>query len=246
MNRIIIFLSLLCATLSASAQISGGTITQTNPPGNQVITSGALGSAGITPSQQTRVDAWTGTMQTKNEIYIEQTGGQNNSTTITQNGPKNKIDFTLNGNGNIVDNEQLGSNYMKIEIPGWGNNITTSQSNNILTNYSETKIQGNGNTVNHQQTGPGNHILFSTLAGDINNVTTTQSGAAGHYAESKLIGNWNTVKIEQSGNTQNKASIDLTNSGGAANLDIQQTGGKSFSIIQNCTNPAGCTTVVRQ
>jgi hypothetical protein len=227
--------------------VEGGTITQTNGPNNQTITSGGSSSAGFVGTQQTRVNTWTNlTQQRNNELYIEQTYGTNNQVSITQSGQKNRIDFTMGGNNNIVNNTQTGSNYLKEEIPGWGNNITINQSNVNLTNYAETKIQGNGNTVNHTQTGPGNHILFNTVTGDINTVNTTQTGAAGHYAETKLTGNWNSVTVNQSGNTANKANIDLTNAGGPASLDLQQTGGKNFTIIQSCTNPAGCTTTIRQ
>lgn len=227
--------------------VEGGTITQTNAPSSQVITSGGSSTAGYTGTQQTRVNTWTGGSQSYNNmLYIDQTGGTNNNVTITQSGVKNKIDFTLNGNNNVVNNTQTGSNYLKEEIPGWGNNITINQSNTTLTNYTETKIQGNGNTVNHTQTGPGNHILFNTSTGDINTINVTQSGNAGHYAETKLTGNFNNVKLEQTGNVANKANIEVTNNGGAASVDVQQSGGKSFTIIQGCSNPAGCTTVVRQ
>lgn len=231
----------------AGPTVAGGTITQTNAPNTQVIVSGGSGPTGPTQSQQTRIDTWTGSSGSYNNlIYIEQTYGNNNTVNITQEGVKNRIDFTLGGNGNSVTNNQTGSNYLKIEVPGWGNAITTNQINLSNTNYTETKIQGNGNTVNHTQTGNGNHILFSTVTGDINTVNTTQAGNAGHYAESKLTGNWNTVKIEQTGNTANRARIDLTNAGGPASVDLQQSGGKTFGITQSCTNPAGCTTVVRQ
>lgn len=224
-----------------------GTLTQTNATGTEVITSGSTSTAGITSTQQPKVDTWTNSSQSYNNIlYIEQTYGSNNQVTITQSGVKNRIDFTLNGNGNVVNTTQTGSNYLKEEIPGWGNNVTINQSNTALTNYAETKIQGNGNTVNHTQTGPGNHILFSSSAGDINTVNVSQSGNAGHYAETKLTGNWNNVKVEQFGNTANKANIDVTNAGGPATVDLQQTGGRSFTIIQSCTNPAGCSTTVRQ
>lgn len=227
--------------------VEGGTITQNNAPSNQVITSGGSSTAGFTGTQQTRVNTWTGNNQSYNNVlYIEQTYGANNDVTITQSGQKNRIDFTLNGNGNVVNSSQTGSNYLKEEIPGWGNNITTTQSNTSLTNYAETKIQGNGNTVNHTQTGPGNHILFSTNAGDVNTINVSQSGNAGHYAETKLTGNFNNVKVDQSGNTTNKANVDVTNAGGAATVDLQQTGGKNFTIIQSCVNPAGCSTTVRQ
>lgn len=224
-----------------------GTLTQTNNPTTDVITSGADSTAGFTGTQQARVNAWTGSTQAKNNVlYIEQTYGANNQVTITQSGVKNRIDFKLDGNSNVANTTQTGSNYLKEEIPGWGNNVTINQSNTTLTNYAETKIQGNGNTVNHQQVGPGNHILFSSSAGDINTINSSQSGNVGHYLEVKMTGNWNNVTSTQSGNTANKANIDLTNAGGAASVDLQQTGGKNFTIIQSCVNPAGCSTTVRQ
>lgn len=234
-------------TTQPAAPAFDGTITQVNNPTSDVITSGSTGTAGFTGTQQTRVDAWTNSTQSKNNVlYITQTYGANNDITITQSGVKNRIDFTLDGNGNVANTTQTGSNYLKEEIPGWGNNITINQSNTTLTNYAETKIQGNGNTVNHIQTGPGNHILFSSSAGDINTINSTQTGNAGHYLEVKMSGNFNSVVSNQTGNTTNKANIDLTNAGGAASVDLGQTGGKNFTIIQSCANPAGCTTTVRQ
>lgn len=227
--------------------VDGGTIATSNWSGSEVITSGGSSSAGITATQQSRVDVWTSNSQSYNNVlYINQVYGTDNNVTITQQGVKNRIDLNLEGNGNQVQNTQTGSNYLKEAIPGWGNNVIINQTNTTLTNYTETKIQGNGNSVNHTQTGPGNHLLFNTITGDINTVNTTQTGNAGHYAETKLTGNWNNVKVDQSGNTANKANIDVTNSGGAATVDLQQTGGKNFTIIQNCLNPAGCGTVIRQ
>jgi hypothetical protein len=224
-----------------------GTITQGNPPANQIIGSG---SSYVAPSdassKQDRVNTWNnGTQAYNNMLYIDQVG-QSNTITVTQSGTKNKIDMTVNGNGNNVTDTQTGSNYLRIDVPGWGNVITTTQTNTSGSNYAETKIQGNGNTVNHTQTGAGNQILFSKITGDINTVNTSQTGQGGHVADITLTGNWNSVNATQSGNTANKANIDLTNAGGPASLDIQQSGGKSFTIIQGCANPAGCTTVVRQ
>ncbi len=232
---------------SSDSYVYYGTINQTNAPGDQIVTSGPGSTAGYTGTQQTRVNTWTNGAATRNnELYIDQTYGSNNNVNITQQGQRNRIDFTLSGNGNVATTTQTGSNYLKEEIPGWGNNVIINQSNTTLTNYAETKIQGNGNTVNHTQTGPGNHVLFSTSAGDINTINTTQTGNAGHYLEVKMTGNWNSVVSNQSGSTTNKANIDLTNAGGPASLDLGQTGGKNFTIIQSCVNPAGCSTVVRQ
>jgi len=232
---------------SSNSYVYYGTASQTNAPANQTIVSGPYGPTGPTASQQTRIDTWINHSSSyNNEIYIDQTYGSNNSVTIVQDGYNNRIDFTLSGNGNAVSNTQTGSNYLKIDVPGWGNNIVTNQTNTVGTNYAETKIQGNGNTVNHTQQGNANQMLFSTITGDINTVNTTQTGAGAHYAETKLIGNFHNVKVDQSGSTANKATVDVTNAGGAANVDIQQSGGKSFGIIQSCANPAGCSTVIRQ
>lgn len=224
-----------------------GTINQTNAPNDQTVRSGNYYIAPADASdKQVRVNAWiNSSQQYSNVLYIDQVGNDN-VVSITQTGFKNRIDMTVSGNGNQITNTQTGSNYLKIDVPGWGNNITTTQSNIASTNYVETKIQGNGNTVNHQQSGNGNQILFSKIAGDINTVNATQSGSAGHVADVTLSGNFNNATIDQSGNTANKANINLTNAGGPASVDLQQTGGKSFTIIQGCSNPAGCTTTVRQ
>ena len=226
-----------------------GTINQTNAPGDQIVRSANyyIGPADAT-DKQNRVLNWRNSTQTyNNELYIEQTYGTNNTVNITQTGDKNKIDFTLGGNNNSINNTQTGSNYLKQEVPGWGNNITTNQSNTTGgSNYAETKLQGNGNTSNHTQSGIGSHILFTKATGDINTITTTQTGSAGHFADITLTGNHNSALLNQSGSSQNNAHINLTNSGGAASVDLQQTGGNNFTIIQNCTNPAGCSTTVRQ
>lgn len=228
--------------------VEGGTITQTNSPGTETITSGGSSTAGISASQQTRVTTWININQSyNNELYITQTYGSNNNFTITQDGTKNKMEVTVGGNGNVSNVTQTGRNYLKQEVPGWGNNITINQSNITGgSNYAETKIQGNGNTVSHQQSGVGSHILFTVSAGDINTITTTQSGAVGHKLDVKMTGNWNSVISSQTGDTQNKANVDLTNAGGGATVDIQQTGAKNFTIIQSCANPNGCSTVIRQ
>lgn len=226
-----------------------GTINQTNAPGDQIVRSGNyyIGPSDAT-DKQNRVLNWRNSAQTyNNELYIEQTYGTNNYVSITQTGDKNKIDFVMGGNNNSINNTQTGRNYLKEEVPGWGNNITTNQSNTTGgSNYAETKLQGNGNTANHTQTGTGNHILFTKATGDINTITATQTGSAGHFADITLTGNHNSALVTQSGSSQNNAHINLTNSGGAASVDLQQTGGNNFTIIQNCVNPAGCSTTVRQ
>ena len=230
---------------ASGPSVEGGTITQSNASTSQTLGSGSTYIAPTDSSdKQTRINDWNnGSQAHNNELYIDQIGNSN-SVTITQTGTRNKIDMTISGNGNGINLEQTGSNYLKIDVPGWGNAITTTQSNVSGLNYAETKIQGNGNTVNHTQTG--NHILFSKITGDINTVTATQAGSAGHTADVTLTGNFNSALVDQWGNTANKANINLSNVGGAASVDVQQSGGKSFTIIQGCANAAGCTTTIRQ
>lgn len=252
MKLIVILLVLLYGIAQAQPTVTGGTITQSNAPGNQTVTSGASYVNPITATQQTRINNWAngvgGIATYNNTVYIDQIAGDNNTVTITQTGTKNRIDMTLNGLGsNNINNNQIGSNYLLNTVTGQFNQVTTNQTQSVGTNYAETIIQGNSNIINHTQTSNNNRILFANISGNNNSVTTTQSGGGQHELTVKLMGNGHTVLVDQSGAAgANKALIDLTNSGGPASVDLQQSGGKTFGIIQSCMNPAGCTTVVRQ
>ena len=228
--------------------VEGGTITQTNAPTNQTITSGGGSSAGPTTEQQTRYNTWNnGTQAPDNYLYIEQVGGNYNTVNITQSGTKNTMYLGINGNSNSINSTQTGQNYLNSLVQGNTNTVTSLQTNTSGTNYQETKIMsGNTNTINVSQKDNGNNLMFNTITGSNNSISAVQEGGGNHYLENKLIGNGNSVLANQSGATGNKANIELTNAGGPASIDLQQSGGKSFTIIQGCANPAGCTTVVRQ
>jgi hypothetical protein len=223
-------------------------ITQTNAPANQTITSGIGSSAGPSNEQQTRYNSWNnGTQASDNYLYIEQVGGNYNTVDITQSGTKNTMYLGINGNSNTVNATQTGQNYLNALVQGSTNAVTSLQTNTSGTHYQETKIMtGNNNTINVVQKDNGNSLMFNTVTGSNNSITAVQEGAGNHYLENKLTGNGNSVTANQFGSTGNKANIDLTNAGGPASIDLQQSGGKSFTIIQGCANPAGCTTVVRQ
>jgi hypothetical protein len=235
-------------TAASGPTIEGGTITQTNAPSNQTITSGGSSSAGPTTAQTTRYNAWNnGVQATDNYLYIEQVSGNYNTVNITQSGVKNTIDLGINGGSNTVNATQTGANYLNALVQGGTNAVTSLQTNTSGTHYQETKIMsGNNNTINVTQKDNGNSLMFNTITGNSNTITAVQEGAGNHYLENKLTGNGNSVLANQSGSTANKANIDLTNAGGAASVDLQQSGGKNFTIIQSCTNPAGCSTVIRQ
>jgi hypothetical protein len=232
--------------------ITGGTITQTNSPGTEVITSGSSSTAGPSNAQTTSQTNWStnaNPSNVNNYLYIDQVSGNYNSVTITQSGSKNTMYLGLNGSSNTVSADQTGTNYLNGLVQGTQNQLTSSQSNTAGSNYQETKIMSNtytGNTINATQIGNGNNLMFNTINGSNNTITASQSGSGNHYLENKLTGNGNTVLSSQTGSTGNNANVDLTNAGGPASLDLQQSGGKNFTIIQSCTNPAGCTTVIRQ
>ena len=235
-------------TAANGPTVEGGTITQTSAPANQTITSGGSSSAGPTLDQLTRYNAWNNGIQaTDNYLYIEQVGGNYNTVNITQSGVKNTMDLGITGSSNTVNATQTGANYLNALVQGNTNAVTSLQTNTSGTHYQETKIMtGNNNTINVTQKDNGNSLMFNTITGSNNSISAVQEGAGNHYLENKLTGNGNSVLANQSGSTANKANIDLTNAGGAASVDLQQTGGKSFTIIQSCTNPAGCSTVIRQ
>lgn len=228
--------------------IEGGTITQTNAPTTQIISSGGSSSAGPTTEQQTRYNTWNnGTQSVNNYLYIEQVGGAYNTVNITQSGTKNTMYLGVNGSSNTIDATQTGQNYLNALVQGNTNSVTSLQTNTAGSNYQETKIMsGSNNTIQVSQKDNGNNLMFNTVTGNNNTITAVQEGGGNHYLENKLTGNGNTVLASQFGATGNKANIDLTNAGGAASVDLQQSGGKSFTLIQGCTNPAGCTTVIRQ
>ena len=228
--------------------IEGGTIDLQNGTGTETITSGGSSSAGPTTEQQTRYNTWNnGSQASDNYLYIEQVSGDYNIVNVTQSGTKNTMSLGINGGSNTINAEQTGQNYLNALVQGSSNTVTSLQTNTAGSNYQETKIMsGNNNTINVSQKDNGNNLMFNTITGSNNSISAVQEGGGNHYLENKLTGNGNSVLANQSGATANKANIDLTNAGGAASVDLQQSGGKSFTIIQSCTNPAGCSTVIRQ
>jgi hypothetical protein len=266
-----------------------GTLTQTNNPPTQTITSGGGSSTGVTTNQQTRVDNWQNKTLgsgnginldvngSNNTLYIEQVGNKNsvsgigqaaaqvqgsyNSVTVkqgTNSTGQNEINLRVIGNSNTLDLSQARDNtgavtgtnghYQAVDINGYQNTLTTQQSNTggVGGHYQETTINGNQNSVTKRQTDNGNKVMFTTVTGNNNTVDAVQKGTGQHQLTTSLTGNGNSALVVQDGAQQNRANIDLTNAGGPATLDLQQSGGKNFTIQQMCGNPAGCTTTVRQ
>ena len=227
--------------------VVGGTITQTNAPSNQTIQSGGtyVNNSSRT-AQQTRINTWVNSVAPySNSVHVDQIGGDNNNVTINVTGTKNRVELTLDGPGtNTIGITQVGSNYLTADVNGYQNNLTSGQTNTIGTNYNETTINGNNNTVNYTQ---GNsQLLFGTVSGNNNTLVTSQTGTGQHYLDVRMTGNGHNVNVNQFGSAANNARIDVTNAGGAATVDLEQSGGKSFTLIQSCAISSGCNTTVRQ
>jgi len=219
-----------------------------------------VGSNNITTITQTgNYNKITGTTQQTATI-----AGDSNTTTIRQNSGtgKNLIDLNVTGTGSntlnlnqgyltdgTLSGNQLGGNYLKMDVQGNNNTVTTQQNRDVGTvgNYMEHSIIGNFNSITSTQSGD-NKLLFNSISGNYNTVNTTQSGTgAQHFIDLTLTGPGNTATVNQSGNTQNKATIVINNIGGPAGVNLTQTGGQTYNITTNCVTLGGCgTTTVNQ
>ena len=171
---------------------------------------------------------------------------------------QNEIDMRIIHNNNSLDigqsrnilGAELGTNghYQIVDINGYNNKLTTQQSNTggVGGQYQETTINGNQNIITARQTDNGNKIMFTTVNGTGNTIDAVQKGTGQHQLTTNLTGNNNSATVVQEGSQQNKATLDLTNVGGPSLLDLQQSGGKNFTIQQMCGNPSGCSITVRQ
>jgi hypothetical protein len=127
---------------------------------------------------------------------VDQTGGGNNETTITQTGNKGFIDIKTVGASNVTSIIQNAGGVngagIKLDYVGSGNQTTITQSD-AYDQQADFKIRGNDNII-----------------------TLTQSGgsANGNYAKLDLVGasNNNTIGITQQGSVDNLTNIKMTNS----------------------------------
>jgi hypothetical protein len=219
-------------------------------------------SSGITTAQTTRKNSETAqrNAQSGNEIQIEQIG-DNNTITIRQGvtiSGKNRIELYSNGNYNTLNLNQgytttgtvsigdSNNHYLNLNLIGNNNTITKQQTG--TSNFNESTINGNTNNVSNIQQGTGPKVLFQNVSGNNNTVTTNQKDSGQHYLDLKLTGNGHTVGVTQEGTGNHAATIDLINSGGAATLNLNQSGtaNQVYSIQQSCVNAAGCSTTVTQ
>ena len=214
----------------------------------------------ITVLQNSNNNAFKGIGQGRAKIE-----GDGNSVTARQGDPlgsnqgRNAIELNVVGNSNTLNlNQGTNSNgtynngdsnnhHLTLDVYGYSNQITTQQtdsSNSASGHFMEATVNGNSNVLDFRQHSTGK-VLFANINGSNNAATVVQKDQGNHYLDLKLT-NGATATIVQEGNSTNNATIDLTNAGGRPDLDLIQSGGKNISVQQSCTNPAGCTTVIRQ
>jgi len=154
--------------------------------------------------------------------------------------------------GNVTG-QDAGYHYQLINVSGYNNTITTQQQSTggTVGNYLEANVTGNYNTVGITQTGgSAQKQVFSTVTGNNNTINATQTGASGHFLDVTLNGNGNSAVVNQSNSGAtgaNAATINLTNAGGPASVNLTQTGGQVYNILSTCVTVGGCaTTTIKQ
>jgi hypothetical protein len=192
--------------------------------------------------------------------------GDNNTVNIKQGSAagKNLIEFSITGNTNsltvwqtrdlttgVINAQDSGGHYAGINIAGNGNTLVTKQNNSggsASGQFMYVDILGSGNQGVLRQTGNNEKIFFGFLSGNTNVFDVTQQGTGNHYFDLSLTGNNHNVTGSQRDAASHRATVNLTNSGGASNVNLIQQGNtaQSINITQQCANLQGCTVTVTQ
>jgi len=190
-----------------------------------------------------------GQARSDNEIFIDQTGnnfailgvqyGDNNTITIDGTGDNNGIKLCQ---GCAFDYPESYTNH-DYWSDGWENGGHTM----------DLTITGSGNGISAQQTnqgGAGNnaHSYELNMSGDYNEVTTIQQHDGAKTIDLTIYNDDNDVFVRQKGSGgTHTATIELDGTHGT-DLTLKQFGAitQSYSLIQNCLNPSGCSISVTQ
>lgn len=244
----------------AGPTVTGGTITQTNAPSNQVITSGGSSSAGITTSQQTRINLWVSKTIIDNSIYIDQVGN-NNTITVTQIGNSNLITgigqqaAQIQGDqNNLIINQGVignGKNEIDLRLIGSSNAVNLGQARNELGtavgnngHYQSLDIFGNSNSITTQQSnsgGVGGHYMETTVIGNSNIMTNKQLDNGNKIMFATVNGNNNSVNALQQGSGQHYLDYKLTGNNNSAT--VNQNGSTQNKATIDLTNAGGPATL---
>jgi hypothetical protein len=191
--------------------------------------------------------------------------GDNNTVNIRQGDTlgKNLIEFNIVGNTNNVtiwqarnpttglqDGNESGGHYAGVNVNGSTNTLSLKQSNDgggTSGHFAYVDITGNNNNGTLKQTGNGEKTFFGIVNGNTNIFDVTQQGA-GSFLDLSLTGNGHNVSANQKDAGSHKATINLTNAGGASNVTLVQQGttAQNINITQQCATLSGCSVSVTQ
>ena len=191
--------------------------------------------------------------------------GDNNTVNIKQGDTlgKNIIEFNIVGNVNNIsiwqarnpttglqDGNESGGHYIGLNVNGSTNTLSLKQSNDGGTtsgHFAYIDVTGNGNNGTLKQLGNGEKTFFGVINGGTNVFDVTQQGN-GSYLDLSLTGNGHSVSANQKDAGSHKATINLTNAGGAGAVTLIQQGAtaQNINITQQCATLAGCSVSVTQ
>lgn len=165
-----------------------------------------------------------------------------------------KIYQGMHSNGTI-DVDETGGHEAYWTVTGSNNNLSSYQTDENrggggAPHHLANIVNGDSNVVNHTQMGKAGHDGFVEIQGDANTVDLLQRGDSGaKLTDIVLTGDGHTVDVNQLGSNSAIATIDLTNSGGAFTLDLDQnvtTASDSFSVTGTCVTSGGCSIIINR
>ena len=191
--------------------------------------------------------------------------GDNNTVNIKQGDTtgRNLIEFNIVGNTNNVtmwqsrnpttglrDGQESGGHYMGLNVNGNTNTLSLKQSNDggsTSGHFAYVDVTGTGNNGTLKQTGNGEKTFFGIVNGNSNIFDVAQQGS-GSFLDLSLAGNGHNVSANQKDTGSHKATINLTNSGGASAVTLVQQGStaQNINITQQCATLSGCSVSVTQ
>ena len=191
--------------------------------------------------------------------------GDSNTVNIKQGDTlgKNLIEFNVVGNTNNItvwqarnpttglqDASESGGHYIGLNITGSTNTLSLKQSNDggsTSGHFAYVDVTGNGNNGTLKQMGNGEKTFFGIINGNTNVFDVTQQGS-GSFFDLNLTGNGHNVSANQKDAGSHKATINLTNAGGASNVTLVQQGttAQNINITQQCATLSGCSVSVTQ
>lgn len=90
-------------------------------------------------------------------------------------------------------------------------------------------------------------MFFGIVNGNSNVFNVTQQGSI-NYFDLSLTGNSHSVTATQRDTGSHKATVNLTNAGGASTIELMQQGStaQNINITQQCATLSGCSVSVTQ